>query len=111
MPLVLDAVGSALVVASGDPSDPVGRIPSNASNHLGGQPTGQEPEEVPAAAFHWILRAPVALREIIKTQERFEVNMSCHASLSTTLWRDPVLYLSHGALIRLFHYAPPPLHT
>src|SRR5260370_42307888 len=72
MPLVLDAVGSALVVASGDPSDPVGRIPSHASNHLGGQPAGQEPEEVPAAALHWILRAPRALRGVTNTQRPFE---------------------------------------
>lgn len=76
MPLVLYAVGAALVVAQGDLADPIRRIPSNASNHLGREPRGQEPEEVPAAAFQRILRAPVASREFIKTQVRFEVNTS-----------------------------------
>ena len=72
MPLVLDPVRPALVVAPGDPADPVGRVPSNASNRFGRQPTRQEPEEVPAAALDRILRAPVASREFVSAQMRFE---------------------------------------
>src|SRR5215470_6573488 len=49
VPLILDPVRSALVVTPGDSADPVGRVPSNASNRFGRQPTRQEPEEVPAA--------------------------------------------------------------
>src|SRR5260370_1449674 len=56
MPLVLDPVRPALIVAPGDAADPVGRVPSNASNRFGRQPTRQQPEEVPAAPLHRILR-------------------------------------------------------
>jgi len=40
MPLVRDAVGPVLVVAPGNPADPVGRISGNAGNHLGREATG-----------------------------------------------------------------------
>jgi hypothetical protein len=93
MPLVLDPVRPALIVAPGDPADPVGRVPSNASNRFGRQPTRQQPEEVPAAPLHRILRVPVTSREFVSAQMRFEVDVSCHASLSTSLQRDPVVHI------------------
>ncbi len=90
VPQVLDAVGPMLVVAPGDPADPVSGIAGDTGNHRGCESTGQEPEEVPAAALDWILRGSVSSCEFVSAQMGFEVDMSCHASLSTTLWRDPV---------------------
>jgi len=90
VPQVLDAVGAMLVVAPGDPADPVGRIAGDTGNHRSCEAPSQEPEEVPATALDWILRGSVPSREFVSAQMGFGVNMSCHASLSTTLWRDPV---------------------
>jgi putative transposase len=90
---IFDAGGAILVVAPGDAPDPVGRVPSNASNRFGRQPTRQEPEEVPADPVERILRAPVASREFGSAQMLFEVDVSCHASLSTSLQRDPIVHI------------------
>lgn len=90
MPLVLDAVGAALVVAPGDPADPVCRVSRHTGNYFGRVSTGQEPKEMPAAALDRILRAPVASCEFVNAQVRFEVDVSCHASRSTSLGRDAV---------------------
>src|SRR5260221_230595 len=59
-PEVFDAGRSMLAVAPSDASDPVGGIAGDAGNHFGGQPAGQEPEEVPAAALDRIFCTPVA---------------------------------------------------
>ena len=55
--------------------------------------------EVPATALDWILRGSVPSREFVSAQMGFEVNMSCHASLSTTLLRDPVV---KGPIVAVF---------
>src|SRR5258708_39309687 len=60
VPEVFDAVGATLVVAPGDAPDPIGRIAGDAGNQFGGQPAGQEPDEVPATALHRIFCAALA---------------------------------------------------
>jgi hypothetical protein len=84
MPLVLhvnDAVGLALIVAPGDPADPIRRVPSQAGNHFGREATGHEPEKLPTAALERNLRAPGASREFLNAQVRFEVDvMPCRVA-------------------------------
>src|SRR5258708_26746286 len=70
------------------------RVPGQAGNHLGREATGQEPEELPTAALDRILCAPGASCEFVDAQVRFEVDVTCHATRSTTVWRDPVLLLA-----------------
>lgn len=90
MPLVFDTFRPERIKTACDPTDPVRRVAGEAGNGFGGETARQEPEEAPAAPLDRIGRTPVASREFVSAQMRFEVDASCHVALSTALQRDSV---------------------
>ena len=81
MPLVFDPIRPERIATACDLTDPVRRVSSKAGNGFGGETARQEPEEAPVTPLDWIGRAPVASREVVSAQMRFEVDASCHVSL------------------------------
>jgi hypothetical protein len=77
--LVAHSVGSSLVVAARDPADPIGGVAPHPRNGGSGQPTRQQPEEVPAAALDGIVGLAIALIQFVLGQIRMEADAFWHA--------------------------------
>jgi hypothetical protein len=90
---VSEGFRTSCVVATSDLADPVRRVAREAGNGFGGETARQELEEVPVTALDRIGRAPIASREFVSAQMRFEGDASCQVSLSTPLQRDSVGYI------------------
>src|SRR5262245_25039872 len=93
MALVAQSVWTALVVAAGDLSDPVGRVACHFRDSLGGFALGKKPEYLEMAAGDWSHRLPIALLQLGNAQMIFQFYLSWH---TPSIPPDLILYLFGG---------------
>jgi hypothetical protein len=59
---------AALVIASGTRADPVDGVTSDAGHLLGGQPLGEEPNDLSMAPRHGLFRLAIACRQLMERE-------------------------------------------
>lgn len=86
---VLHPLRTLLVVAPRNLADPIAGIPRAVSDLLALLPTGEQPEDLPPAAFMRFFGCTVAPFELVGGQMRLKINVSWHGHILQYPERKP----------------------
>ena len=86
---VLHTRWTLLVVSPRNLANPVAGIAGAVGNLFGGLSTGEQPEDLPPAAFMWLFGCAVAPFEFASRQVRLKINVSWHNHILQDPRRKP----------------------